>query len=118
MVFNIMFFNILRKLQLLPPEKRQILVLFFSVTATAMIFGLWLTTLNLGGASKEIVAEKNSSTSPFTTIASAFKGLTDELSERIGEFSDQISNFQKTEVWNSYSDASTTIQQTFEISGE
>ena len=85
--------------------------------ATAMIFGLWLTTLNLGDASKEIVAEKSSSTSPFTTIAGAFKGLTDELSERIGEFSDQISNFQKTEVWNSYSDASTTIQQTFEIKG-
>jgi len=116
LVFNIMFFNILRKLQLLPPEKRQILVLFLSVMVTALIFGLWLTTLNLG-ASKEIVAEKSSSTSPFTTIAGAFKGLTDELSERIGEFSDQISNFQKTEVWNSYSDASTTIQQTFEIKG-
>ena len=112
-----MFFNILRKLQLLPPEKRQILVLFLSVMVTALIFGLWLTTLNLGDASKEIVAEKSSSTSPFTTIAGAFKGLTDELSERIGEFSDQISNFQKTEVWNSYSDASTTIQQTFEIKG-
>ena len=92
--------------------------MFLSVTATVMIFGLWLTTLNLGSANKEIVAEKSSSTSPFTTIASAFKGLTEELSERIGEFSDQISNFQKTEVWNSYSDASTTIQQTFEVTSQ
>lgn len=81
-----------------------------------MIFGLWLTALNLGDANKEIVAKKSSSTSPFTTIASAFKELTEELSNRIGEFSDQISNFQKTEIWNSYS--SSTIQQTLEIKGQ
>ncbi|MFA6273395.1 MAG: hypothetical protein WC673_02825 [Candidatus Paceibacterota bacterium] len=116
-----MFFQYLRKLQLLPPEKKQMVVLFLSVTITAMIFGLWLTTLNLGGTNNEVVAKKTSSTSPFATITGAFKGLTNELSERIGQFSDQIANFQKTEVWNFYPDASTTasatIQQTLEING-
>lgn len=110
-----MFFNLLRKLQLLPPEKKQVLVLFLSITATATIFGLWLTTLNLGGAGDKIAAEKVPTTSPFAAIAVAFKGLTEELSERIGQLSDQIANFQKTEVWNSYPNASTNIQQTFEI---
>ena len=110
-----MFFNILRKLQSWPPEKRQMVVLFVSITLTAMIFGLWLTTFNLGGTDDKIATEKSSGTSPFATVAGAFKGLTEELSDRIGEFFDQVANFQKTEVWNSYSGASSTIQQTLEI---
>ncbi|OHA26645.1 MAG: hypothetical protein A3D52_03110 [Candidatus Taylorbacteria bacterium RIFCSPHIGHO2_02_FULL_44_36] len=113
-----MFFNIIKKLQLLPPEKRQMLALFLSITATAMIFGLWLTTFNIGGTSDKTATEKIPTASPFAAITGAFKNLTEELSDRIGQFSDQISNFQKTEVWNSYSEASTTIQQTFEITGQ
>ena len=117
-----MFFNILRKLQLLPPEKKQAVALFLSVTATAMIFGLWLTAFNqkteklTTSENGQVVAEETTTTSPFAAITGAFKGLTDELSKRLGEFSDQISNFQKTEVWNSYS--SSTIQQTLEIKGQ
>ena len=110
-----MFFNTLRKLQTLPPGKRQMAVLFVSITLTAMVFGFWLTTLNLGGITKEIATEEASSVSPFAAITGAFKELTNELSDRIGQFSDQISNFQKTEVWNSYPNASSTIQQTLEI---
>jgi len=114
-----MFFQYLKKLQSLPAEKRHMVVLFLSITITAMVFGLWLTTLNLGGTHNKIVAEKaTSSTSPFATIGGAFKSLTNELSERIGQFSDQIANFQKTEVWNSFPDASTTVQQTLEIKGQ
>lgn len=91
--------------------------MFLSVTATATIFGLWLTTFNIGnGTSDKIATEKVPTTSPFAAIAVAFKGLTEELSERIGQFSDQLSNFQKTEVWNFYpDDSTTTINQTFEI---
>lgn len=118
-----MFFQYLRKLQLLPPEKKQAVALFLSVTATAMIFGLWLTAFNQKteklaprATDGQIVAEEMTTTSPFAAITGVFKGLTDELSKRLGEFSDQISNFQKTEVWNSYS--SSTVNQTFEIRGQ
>ena len=107
-----MFFQYLRKLQLLPPEKKQAVALFLSVTITAMVFGLWLTTFKTGG---QKITEETLTTSPFATITGAFKNLTDELSERFGQLSDQIANFQKTEVWNSYS--SPTIQQTLEIKG-
>jgi len=41
-----MFFQYLRKLQLLPTEKKRAVALFLSVTLTAMIFGLWLTSFN------------------------------------------------------------------------
>ena len=118
-----MFFQYLRKLQLLPTEKKQAVALFLSVTLTAMIFGLWLTSFNqkteklaTNETSGQAIAEKLTTTSPFAAITSAFKGLTNEFSKRIGEFSDQISNFQKTEVWNSYS--SSTINQTFEITSQ
>lgn len=107
-----MFFQYLRKLQLLPPEKKQAVALFLSVTITAMVFGLWLTTFKTGGQ----IVEETPTTSPFAAITDTFKNLTEELSERIGQLSDQIANFQKTEVWNSYS--SSTVQQTFEITGQ
>ena len=106
-----MFFRYLKKLQSLPTEKKQVVALFASVMITAMVFGFWLATFQL---SNKTAAEETAATSPFGTIANAFNGLAEELANRFGEFSDQISNFQKTEVWNSYS-SSTTVQQTFEI---
>ena len=84
-----------------------------SIIITAMIFGLWLTTVDIG---ETVATEKTATASPFAAITSTFKELTKELSERLGSFSDQISNFQKTEVWNSYS--SSTVNQTFEITGQ